>query len=264
MRCLAGLGVDGRTLAPETWLMKPPRILAPHPGRIPSKKLALRGSRVATRAALVTHFKSRRMALVLAVALAAASQAEAQTTGPVPSRPEATAPAETAPRPKPPRDKRTQINALFEALRLAPDEATAEAVGERLEPLLGETQSTAGELLLARANAAAEAKQYDLALALLDQVVEIEPDSLAGFSRRATVYYLQDDYADALLDIREVLAREPRHYTMLLGLAMILREIGDEPRALEAARKALAVNPNLAPAKELVSQLATKVDGRGI
>ncbi len=102
MRGLASHGVDGRILAPDTWLMKPPRILAPHPGRIPSKKLALRGSRVATRAALVTHFKSRRMALVLAVAMAAASQAEAQTTGPVPSRPEATAPAETAPRPKPP------------------------------------------------------------------------------------------------------------------------------------------------------------------
>ncbi|WP_245263363.1 tetratricopeptide repeat protein [Azorhizobium doebereinerae] len=207
-----------------------------------------------------------RPVIALALTLALAAPLAAQTTGPVPGTANREPPAATdaAPRPKPPRDKRAQLDALFEALRLAPDDASATALSDRLDALLSETSSTAGDLLVARANAAAEAKQYDLSLALLDEVVEIEPDSLAGFSRRATVLYLQDDYAGALADIREVLAREPRHFTMLMGLAMILRELGDDARALEAARRALAVNPHLAPAKELESQLATKVDGRGI
>ncbi|WP_244644703.1 tetratricopeptide repeat protein [Azorhizobium oxalatiphilum] len=223
----------------------------------------------------------------LALTAGSIGASHAQVTGPVPGTPkqdlqrqdsprtappkadaapkdESRAPGETTARAKLPRDKRTQLDALFEALKLAPDESSASAVADRLDALLSETNSTAGDLLMARANAAAEAKKYDLSLALLDQVVEIEPDSVAGFSRRATIYYLQDDYTAALADIREVLAREPRHTTMLMGFAMILRELGDEPRALEAVRKALAVNPHLASAKELEGQLAVKVDGRGI
>ncbi len=194
----------------------------------------------------------------------------AQTTGPVPKsgREAPAATPDTGPsapaRPKLPRDKRAQLDAMFEALRLAPDEASAKILAERLDTLMSETTSTGADILLARANLAADSKQYDLSVALLDEVVEQDPDSLAGFSRRATVLYLQDDYAGAMADIREVLAREPRHFTILLGMAMILRELGDDAHALEAARRALAINPHLTAAKELESQLATKVDGRGI
>ncbi len=212
----------------------------------------------------------RTVFFALAVLLGLVAPVAAQTTGPVPksdrAAPAATpAPGPPAPaRPKPPRDKRAQLDALFEALRLAPDEASAKVLSERLDSLLSETNSTGADVLMARANVAAEAKQYDLSIALLDEVVEQDPDSVAGFSRRATVLYLQDDYIGALADIREVLAREPRHFTVMLGLAMILRELGDDAHALEAARRALAVNPHLTAAKDLESQLATKVDGRGI
>ncbi|MGU3494688.1 tetratricopeptide repeat protein [Xanthobacteraceae bacterium A53D] len=215
----------------------------------------------------------------LALGLALSGPLAAQITGPVPggpkpdiqnkqdrpdAKPDGQPSGETNARAKLPRDKRAQLDTLFEALKVAPDESTASALTDRLDSMMSETGSTAGDLLLARANAAADAKKYDLSLALLDEVVEIEPDSVAGFSRKATIYYLQDDYSNALLNIREVLAREPRHFTMWLGLAMILRDIDDEPRALEAVRKALAVNPHLSAAKELESQLAVKVDGRGI
>lgn len=209
----------------------------------------------------------RRCVLALTALVGLSLPLAAQTTGPVPkSNREAPAAApDAAPaRPKLPRDKRAQLDAMFEALRLAPDEASAKILAERLDNILSETNSTGADILLARANLAAEAKQYDLSVALLDEVVELDPDSLAGFSRRATVLYLQDDYTGAMADIREVLAREPRHFTILLGMAMILRELGDDAHALEAARRALAINPHLTAAKELESQLATKVDGRGI
>lgn len=221
----------------------------------------------------VSHRNSaviRVATLALAALLGLSLPLAAQTTGPVPKSDRETpaVPADAgqpAPaRPKLPRDKRAQLDATFEALRLAPDEASAKILAERLDNLLSETNSTGADILLARANLAAEAKQYDLSVALLDEVVEQDPDSLAGFSRRATVLYLQDDYSGAMADIREVLAREPRHFTILLGMAMILRELGDDAHALEAARRALAINPHLTAAKEMESQLATKVDGRGI
>jgi hypothetical protein len=45
---------------------------------------------------------------------------------------------------------------------------------------------------------------------------------------------------------------------------MIMQDIGDERRALEAFRKALAVNPHLEKVPELVKTLTEKVEGRDI
>jgi len=224
-------------------------------------------------------------ALALSGALAAGSASQAQSPLPraVPqepqARPDATKPdatrpdssradpskAEaTAPRARPPRDRRTQLNALFEGLRLAPDEESAKALSSRLDAMFAQSGSASADLLMARAELAAEAKQYDLAVELLDSVIEVAPDSLAARARRATINYMRDDYSEALVDISEVLAREPRHYTALLGLALIMRELGDEKRALDAARKALAVYPRLDAAKEIETELKVGVEGREI
>ena len=62
----------------------------------------------------------------------------------------------------------------------------------------------------------------------------------------------------------QVLVREPRHFGALAGLGMIMQDIGDEKRALDAFRKALAVNPHLDKVPELVKTLSEKVEGRDI
>ena len=90
------------------------------------------------------------------------------------------------------------------------------------------------------------------------------PTISRAWNRRATLYYLKNDYAHSLEDIRQVLIREPRHFGALAGLGMIMQDIGDEKRALEAFRKALAVNPHLEKVPELVKTLTEKVEGRDI
>ena len=126
------------------------------------------------------------------------------------------------------------------------------------------TPSDTAALLMARAKVALEARQLDVALKLLDAVVALRPDYIEGWNRRATIYYLQDDYGHALQDIRQVLAREPRHFGALAGLGMIMRDLGDDRRALDAFRKALAINPHLDKIPELVKTLTEKVEGRDI
>ncbi|QTL02884.1 tetratricopeptide repeat protein [Aquabacter sp. L1I39] len=208
-----------------------------------------------------------RAGLAAALVLLAAPATLAQTTGPVPRPgvPEATAPRDgAAPRVRPQRDRRGQLDALFEALKIAPDDESAKAVGNRIDAIFAQSGSASADLLMARAELAAGAKEYDLAVELLNSVLTIAPDHLGALARRATIFYVQDDYADALSDISEVLAREPRHYTALFGLALIMRELGDDKAALAAARRALAINPHLEGAKDMVKELAVTVDGRDI
>src|SRR6195952_5842995 len=161
-------------------------------------------------------------------------------------------------------DRTRGLDFLFGALKAAPDDASARHVEARIWALWTQTPSDTTALLMFRANAAMEAKQMEVALKLLDAVVKLKPDYVEGWNRRATLYYLQNDYAHSLEDIEQVLIREPRHFGALAGLGMIMQDLGDEKRALDAFRKALAVNPHLDKVPDLVKTLTEKVEGRDI
>jgi tetratricopeptide (TPR) repeat protein len=117
---------------------------------------------------------------------------------------------------------------------------------------------------MGRVKTAVDAQEYDLAIRLLNAILDIKPDFVEAWNRRATVYYAKKDFGRALSDIEQVLAREPRHFGALSGLGIILQELGDEKRALEVLRRALAIHPHLERIPDLVKKLSDKVDGRDI
>jgi tetratricopeptide (TPR) repeat protein len=166
--------------------------------------------------------------------------------------------------PKVPADRSRGLEFLFGALKAAPDDASARAVEARIWALWLQTPSDTASLLMARAKAAMDARQMDIAIKLLDATIKLRPDYVEAWNRRATVFYLKNDYGHSLADIQQVLAREPRHFGALAGLGMIMQELGDDKHALEAFRKALAVNPHLEKVPDLVKTLTEKVEGRDI
>ena len=161
-------------------------------------------------------------------------------------------------------DRNRGLDFLFGALKAARDQASAKHVEARIWALWLQTPSDTAALLMMRAKTAMDAQQVDVALKLLDAVVKLRPDYVEGWNRRATLYYLKNDYAHSLEDIEQVLVREPRHFGALAGLGMIMQDLGDEKRALDAFRKALAINPHLDKVPELVKSLSEKVEGRDI
>jgi len=161
-------------------------------------------------------------------------------------------------------ERTPSLDTLFQALKIAPDTESAKAIENSIWAVWMISGSDTCNVLMGRAKAAADDKDYDLAIKLLDAVVEIKPNYVEGWNRRATVYYLMNDYGHSLADIREVLAREPRHFGALAGLGLILQELGDDALALEAYRRALAINPHLEHVGETVKALREKVEGRDI
>jgi tetratricopeptide (TPR) repeat protein len=156
------------------------------------------------------------------------------------------------------------IDRLFDALKVAPDDASAKYVEGRIWALWLATDSDTATLLMGRVKTAVDAKDLDLGIKLLTAVIDIRPDYIEAWNRRATVYYMKKDFDRSIADINEVLKREPRHFGALSGLGMIMQEIGDDKHALEAFRRALAVHPHLEKVPDLVKQLTDKVEGRDI
>ncbi len=161
-------------------------------------------------------------------------------------------------------DRKINLDKLFEALKVAPNEESAKYVENRIWALWLAAGGDTATLLMGRVKSAMDGKDYDLAIKLLNAIIDFRPDYVEAWNRRATIYFAKKDYTNALADIHEVLAREPRHFGALAGLGTILQEFGDDKHALEAFRRALAVHPKLEKVPDMVKRLTEKVEGRDI
>ena len=210
------------------------------------------------------YFSAAVLAVAMFAALPASSFAQDDPRVVPPKDSKKQLPEAPAKLPKVGADRTKGIDFLFGALKAAPDEASARHVEARIWAMWMQTPSDTAALLMSRAKQAMDAQKMDVALKLLDSVVRLRPDYTEAWNRRATLYYLKNDYLHSMQDIQQVLIREPRHFGALVGLGMIMNDLGDEKRALEAFRKALAVNPHLEKVPDMVKSLTEKVEGRDI
>ena len=189
---------------------------------------------------------------------AAASAQPAPKPTPAPGGDSKTEPAKPPPRP------RATLDDLFKRLADAPTEREAGGVASLIERRWAQSGSDTADLLMSRAGEAIGAKNYPLAVELLDRVIALEPGWAEAWNRRATTFYLLDDPVSAMADIRQVLAREPRHFGAWAGLGHIYMGTGDKKRAVEAYRRALAIHPHLSSVKTIVERTAPEVEGRDL
>ncbi len=162
------------------------------------------------------------------------------------------------------KDKEAMLAELYAHLAKAPDAQQAAEISKTIEGLWLHAGSDTIGVLMRRGLKAVNEQRNDLALRMFDTVVELAPDYAEGWSRRAFVYYLQNDVEHAVGDLRRALALDPNHYKALDGLARILRESGQKKSALRAYQQLLRINPYAAGAKEAENELSVEVEGQGI
>ncbi len=157
--------------------------------------------------------------------------------------------------------RRARLDQLFGQLAQK-ENPSWENVQQEIWSVWANSGSPSMDLILVRAARAMEAGEYELALRFLNDLVRLAPDFAEGWNKRATVFYLLEDYGHSVADIQRTLALEPRHFGALSGLGIILERLGDKPGAMRAYRRGLEIHPNLPGAAEGVERLAPEVDGR--
>ena len=109
--------------------------------------------------------------------------------------------------------------------------------------------------LFARGMAQMEAAALEDALATFTAIVKKKPAFAEGWNKRATILFLLGRFEESLKDCDQVLKRNPKHFGALSGAGQIHLQLGNPERALDYFRRALAVNPNLSGAAEIVPVL---------
>jgi tetratricopeptide (TPR) repeat protein len=169
-----------------------------------------------------------------------------------------------APKPTPEAARKQMLDTLFERLRQASDPEAAQRIADSIERLWLQSQSDTANLLMQRAAASVMARQYPLALSLLDRLVALEPDWAEAWNQRATTRFLNGDADGAMADIDRVIKLEPRHFGALSGMGMILQGAGLNKSALQIFNQVLAIYPREADIRKLTEKLTLEVEGQDI
>ncbi len=207
------------------------------------------------------RFLAAAVALALAASLGCLATSAQEIRAP---RPGAVPPADKDDNPvaAAPRSPAATLERLFERLVAAKSAEEAKGIANLIQRRWARSGSDTADLLMSRAQKALKDKQLELAIELLDRVISIEPDWAEGWNQRANALFLAGDPIRSMIDIGEALKREPRHYGAMMGLGTILRQQGDDKRAMVAYRGVLAVYPLLETVKDAVEALKNEVDGR--
>ena len=133
---------------------------------------------------------------------------------------------------------------LVRALR-DPDEDTRESAEQALWRIWARSGDEAVDRLYAVGIHQMEEGELRQGIATFTRIIEQKPEFAEAWNKRATLYFMTGDLRKSLADCDEVIKRNPWHFGALAGYTQIYIQLEYYDRALDYARRALEVNPNM-------------------
>jgi tetratricopeptide (TPR) repeat protein len=154
-----------------------------------------------------------------------------------------------------------RLDELFARLADAGDPVEAAWLEQMIWAIWSEIDDPLSRDLLERGSVAMTNRQWSEARAALDALVERSPDFAEGWNKRATLFWVLDDYGRSVQDIQRTLALEPRHFGALSGLGLIFTATGQKEAAIRTFEAALEIHPFLAGARQHIERLRDEPEG---
>jgi tetratricopeptide (TPR) repeat protein len=95
---------------------------------------------------------------------------------------------------------------------------------------------------------------YNFALRVFDNIIVTDPQWSEAWNKRATLYFLMNDFTNSLKDIEKVLSIEPRHFGALSGQARIFIKLQKYEKAIKSIERALKFYPSFR-SRELIPEI---------
>ena len=95
---------------------------------------------------------------------------------------------------------------------------------------------------------------YNYALKVFDNIIVNDPQWSEAWNKRATVYFLMNEFKNSLDDIDKVLSIEPRHFGALSGQARIFIKLQKYEKAIKSINRALEFYPSF-KSREMIPEI---------
>ncbi len=83
------------------------------------------------------------------------------------------------------------------------------------------------------------------AIDIFSRVIELAPDFAEGYNKRATAYYMMQEFEKSIADCDKTIELNPAHFGALSGAGLCYLGLRNLTQALAYFEKAVAVNPNM-------------------
>lgn len=165
---------------------------------------------------------------------------------------------------KPAPSPQQRLNELFHQLQQVEEPDDAKPIEAKISTIFAQSGSPSVDLLMSRAQAAADADKRDVARKLIESVIRIAPKFAEGWYRLAALQSDAKDDRGAMLSLQKAIILNPRHFQALAELGSMLEDYGDKAGALKLYRRALALDPKMEDIDREVRSLTRDVEGEGI
>ena len=152
-----------------------------------------------------------------------------------------------------------RLTALFETLKSTGDVSAARAAEVEIWRIWIDSGRDDIDALMIEGVVAMSNQRLEDAITIFGQITERAPAFAEGWNKRATAYFLNEDYVASVEDIRRTLALEPRHFGAISGMGLIFLIRGDEAGALAAFEAVVAIHPNSPGARARVEELRKRL-----
>jgi len=139
-------------------------------------------------------------------------------------------------------DKDQQVERLLADLKCS-DEAVRDRATAALWHGWFHQKGVHGAQQLMQAQSLLDAGRIGPAETLLSDILKAQPDFTEAWNRRAVLQFTQRDYWKAIADCQQAIELAPHHFGALHGLGLSHRAVGNYTAAIQAFRRALAVQP---------------------
>ena len=155
------------------------------------------------------------------------------------------------------------VEALLDQLRQAPP-AEAQRLAAEITERWSASGSAAMDYLLMQGREALENNDPAAALVTLNALIDHAPDFAEGWHTRASAFYMARRLGEALADIERTLALNPNHFNSMVGLGLILEELGYTEEALEAFEASIALHPHQPNVQDAINRLRQETEGTAL
>ena len=136
------------------------------------------------------------------------------------------------------------IQPLVQALR-DQDHLVREAAEQALWSIWHRSGSSEVDARLQEGIAEMQRGALAQAVEIFTEVITMAPDFAEGYNKRATTYYLMQEFEQSIRDCEKTIALNPVHFGALSGTGLNYLGLRDLRKALEFFAQAVAVNPNM-------------------
>ena len=88
-------------------------------------------------------------------------------------------------------------------------------------------------------------KELEKAIEIFSNVIDLDPSWAEAWNKRATVYYMIDEFEKSQADINKVLELESRHFGALAGQGLVNIELKNYEKAIKSYQQAQEIYPSM-------------------